>query len=86
MLTRILQALREAQGPLGLAELASQLEADVSALEAMLEQLVRQGKLRKSKEMTVDECRLEHGSGMYGDLCAFLTHGNSATRYEIVES
>jgi hypothetical protein len=86
MLTRILQALREAQGPLGLAELATQLEIDVSALEGMLEQLVHQGKLRKSKEMTVDECRIEHESGMYGDLCAFLTHGNSATRYEIVES
>jgi predicted transcriptional regulator len=86
MLTRILQALREAQGPLGLAELASQLEIDVTALEGMIEQLVRQGKLRKSEEMTAEECRLEYESGAYGDLCAFLTHGNVATRYEVVES
>lgn len=86
MLTKILQLLREAQEPLSLTELASQLEIDVSALEGMLEQLVRQGKLRKSEEMTAHECRLEHESGIYGDLCAFLTHGNSATRYEIVES
>ena len=85
MLTRILQALRESQAPLSLTELASQLDIDRSALEGMLDQLVRQGKLRKSKEMTVDECRLEHESGLYGDLCAFLTHGDSATRYEIVE-
>ncbi len=85
MLTNIMRALREAQGPLGLSELAAQLEIDVSALEGMLEQLVRQGKLRKSEEMTVQECQLEHESGAYGDLCAFLTHGNVATRYEIVE-
>jgi Mn-dependent DtxR family transcriptional regulator len=86
MLARTLQALGQAQGPLDLAELASRLDVDVSALEGMLEQLVRQGKLRKSAEMTVEECRLEHESGAYGDLCAFLTHGNVATRYEIVES
>jgi predicted transcriptional regulator len=85
MLTNIMQVLREAQGPLGLAELATQLEIDVSALEGMLEQLVRRGKLRKSEEMSVQECRLEYESGAYGDLCAFLTHGNMATRYEIVE-
>lgn len=85
MLTKILQALREAQEPLDLDELATQLELEASALEGMLEQLVRQGKLRKSAEMTVDECRLEHASGVYGDLCAFLTHGHSATRYEIVK-
>jgi DNA-binding IclR family transcriptional regulator len=86
MLTKILQALREAQGPLGLAELATQLEIDVSTLEGMLEQLVRQGKLRRAEEMTAEACRLEHASGAYGDLCAFLTHGDTATRYEIVES
>jgi hypothetical protein len=86
MLTKILKLLREAQGPLSVTELATQLDVDISALEGMLDQLVRQGKLLKSEEMTADECRLEHASGLYGDLCAFLTHGNSATRYEIVES
>ena len=85
MLTGILQALREATEPLGLAELASRLEIEPSALEGMLEQLVQQGKLQKSEEMSVEECESEHRSGMYGNLCAFLTHDNAATRYEIVE-
>ncbi len=85
MLTKTLEKLREAEGPLGLDELASQLEIDVSTLEGMLEQLVRQGKLRKTGEMTVEECRLEHESGLQSHLCAFLTYGNAATRYEIVE-
>ena len=71
MLIAILQALREAHEPLGLAELASRLEIDASALEGMLEQLVHQGKLRKSEEMTTEECEREHKSGMYGNLCAF---------------
>ncbi len=86
MLTRILEALREAEDPLGLGELAARLEIEVSTLEGMLEQLVRQGKLRKTGEMTVEECRLEHESGLQSHLCAFLTYGNVATRYEIVES
>ncbi|MEA3376009.1 MAG: FeoC-like transcriptional regulator [Chloroflexota bacterium] len=86
MLTKVLEALRDAEGPLGLAELAARLEIEVPALEGMLEQLVRQGKLRKTKEMTVDPCQLEHASGLQNNLCAFLTHGNTATRYEIVES
>ncbi len=86
MLTKIMQALREAQGPLGMAELAAELELEVSALEGMLGQLVRQGKLRKTKEMTVEECRLEHESGLQSTLCAYLTLGNMAARYEIVES
>ncbi len=35
MLTKILEALREAEGPLGLAELASQLEIDMKPTELM---------------------------------------------------
>jgi predicted transcriptional regulator len=84
MLTRILQVLRETQEPVSLVDLAAQLEIEVSALEGMLEQLVRQGKLRKSEEMSVTECHMEHEAGLYGDLCAFLTHGDVAVRYEIV--
>jgi hypothetical protein len=84
MLTRILQVLRETGEPIALADLAAQLEVEVSALEGMLEQLVRQGKLRKSEEMTMAECHLEHEAGLYGDLCAFLTHGDVAIRYETI--
>jgi hypothetical protein len=69
-----------------LAELASQLEIDVSALAGMLGPLERQGKLRRTGEMTVEECRLEHASGLQSNLCAFLTYGNRATRYETVGS
>jgi len=86
MLTKILEALRDAEQPLGLAELAARLEVDVPALEGMLDQLVRQGKLRKTGEMTVEECRVEHASGLQSKLCAFLTHENMATRYEIIGS
>jgi len=86
MLTKTLEALREAQEPLGVADLASQLEIDVSKLEGVLNELVRQGKLRKTTVMTVEECQLEHAAGLQNHLCAFLTHGNTATRYEIVES
>jgi hypothetical protein len=85
MLTKIMEALREAEGPLGKGELAAELELEVSALDGMLDQLVRQGKLRKTKEMTVEECRLEHESGLNSTLCAYLTLGNMAARYEIID-
>jgi predicted DNA-binding transcriptional regulator YafY len=86
MLTQLLNALREARQPLGLKELAARLEIDASTLEGMLEQLVLQGKLRKSEDLTVAECEQQHTSGLYGNLCAFLTQDNVATRYEIVEN
>ena len=86
MLTKILQTLRDLDKPLELSALASQLEIDLSTLEGMLDQLVRQGKLQRSEELTAAECELEHTSGAYGNLCAFLTYGESAVRYEIVES
>jgi DNA-binding MarR family transcriptional regulator len=86
MLTKILEALRDAEQPLGLAELAARLEIDISTLDGMLNELVRQGKLRRTGEMTVEECRVEHASGLQSKLCVFLTRGNMATRYEIVES
>jgi len=86
MLTKSLEALREAQEPLGVADLASQLEIDASKLEGLRNELAHQGKLRKTTVMTVQECQLEYASGLQNHLCAFLTHGNTATRYEIVES
>lgn len=86
MLTKIIQALRDAEEPLELTELAAQLNIEVSALEGMLDQLVRQRKLRKVEEMTAKECQMEHESGVYGNLCAFLTEGDTAIRYDIIES
>lgn len=86
MLTKILNILRDAERPLALTGLASRFEIDISALNGMLDQLVKQGKLRRVEEMTTKECHLEYESGMYGDLCAFLTHGDTAVRYDIVVS
>ena len=86
MLTEIMQALREAEEPLELTRLAAQLDIEVSALEGMIDQLVKQGKLRKVEDMTAKECQMAYESGVYGNLCAFLTKGDMAVRYEIVES
>ncbi len=47
MLSEILKAFREADGPLDLNELGRRLGIEKSALEGMLETLVRQGKLRE---------------------------------------
>lgn len=85
MLTKIMQALRNAEEPLELTKLAAQLDIEVSALDGMLDQLVKQGKLRKVEEMTAKECQMAYESGAYGNLCAFLTKGNTAIRYDIVE-
>ncbi len=86
MLSEIIQALREAEQPLELSKLTKRLETDASALEGMLDQLVKQGKLRRVEDMTVEECQRTYKAGAYGDLCAFLTQGDMATRYDIVES
>jgi DNA-binding IclR family transcriptional regulator len=47
MLAQILKLFREIDGPLDLPELARRLGTERSALEGMLETLVRQGKLRE---------------------------------------
>ena len=86
MLTKIMQALRNAEEPLDLPKLAAQLDIEVSALEGMLDQLVNQGKLRRVEEMTAKECQRVYESGVYGDLCTFLMKDNTAIRYEIVET
>jgi hypothetical protein len=45
MLQRILQILRESEGVISVRALAQQLGAEPSAVEGMLQQLVRMGKL-----------------------------------------
>lgn len=47
MLSKILKAFRETEEPLDLSELSRRLGTERSALEGMLETLVRQGKLRE---------------------------------------
>jgi Mn-dependent DtxR family transcriptional regulator len=87
MLSRILEEIRGAEQPISKAELSRKLDVDASALEGMLEQLANQGKLRRVKEMTIEECREQVEKGVFkSGLCAFLTYGNSVTYYEIPEA
>lgn len=48
MLTQIINEFRSSEGPLDLNELGHRLGVDRSALEGMLELLVRQGRLREA--------------------------------------
>lgn len=70
MLGEILKAFRETGEPLDLKELSRRLGTEPSALEGMLETLVRQGKLREVKPGSA-EC-----AGCSGRLsCAHLQGG-----------
>jgi hypothetical protein len=55
MLTAILSAIRDAGKPLCLSDLSSELHIEESALEGMLETLVRRGRLR-AIEFVDDGC------------------------------
>jgi hypothetical protein len=79
MLSEILKAFRETNGPLDLNELSRRLGTERSALEGMLETLVRQGKLREI-EPGSSEC--SHCAGRLS--CAHLKAGNLMGRvYEL---
>jgi hypothetical protein len=81
MLAEILEAFRETGGPLDLEELSRRLGTDRSALEGMLELLVRQGKL---KEVSLGSTQCDHCSGRKS--CAMLKKGNLlGTVYELAE-
>jgi len=56
MLSRIMAEIRRAKQPISKTELSKALLIEPSALEGMLEQLVNQGKLRRVKELTIEEC------------------------------
>ena len=71
MLSKILKAFRESDGPLDLNELSHRLGTERSALEGMLETLVRQGKLREV-QVGAEEC--SHCAGRLS--CAHLRAGN----------
>ena len=78
MLTEIMKAFREADKPMDLKELSRALGTDLSALEGMLETLVRQGKL---KEVNIGgaTCGNCHGKAS----CAALQSGMIGKVYEL---
>lgn len=80
VLTKILKAIEDADGPVDLSRLSRELHVERSALEGMLETLVRQGKLREIKpgsEVCAD-CPGHAG-------CSYLKAGDSgAMVYELV--
>lgn len=80
MLSEILKAFRQTGGPLDLNELSKQLGTERSALEGMLELLVRQGKL---KEVTLGAEDCVYCSDRFH--CAHLRAGNLMGKvYELV--
>jgi hypothetical protein len=70
MLTEILQAFKETSGPIDLAELSRRLGTERTALEGMLQTLVRQGKLR---EVEPGSSQCSHCAGRFS--CAHLEAG-----------
>jgi Mn-dependent DtxR family transcriptional regulator len=71
MLHEILKIFQETDGPLDLTELSRRLGTQRSALEGMLETLVRQGKLR---EVIPGSASCSHCAGRRS--CAHLKAGN----------
>jgi len=81
MLSRILKEFEGAEGPLDLNELSRRLGVERSALNGMLEYLVRKGKLR---EVGLGTETCVHCAGHLS--CAQLQMGNLMGRaYELVE-
>jgi hypothetical protein len=70
MLSEIIKAFREAEGPLDLDELSRRMGTERSALQGMLETLVRQGKL---KEIEPGSSECAHCAGRLS--CAHLKAG-----------
>jgi hypothetical protein len=78
MLMEILKAFREADGPMDLEGLSRKLGTERSALEGMLETLVRQGKLREV-DVGGETCGNCHGKAS----CAVLRSGMIGKVYEL---
>ena len=80
MLTKILKAFEKNDGPVELDRLSRELDVERSALEGMLQTLVRQGKLQEitpGSETCVD-CPRSSG-------CTYLQSGESGGKvYELV--
>ena len=81
MLSRILKEFEGAEGPLDLNELSRRLGVERSALDGMLEYLVRKGRLR---EVGLGTETCAHCAGHLS--CAQLQMGNLMGRtYELVK-
>ena len=81
MLTEILKTFREINGPLDLEALSRKLGTERSALEGMMETLVRQGKL---KEVTLGSEDCAHCSGRLS--CGYLQAGKTMGKvYELAD-
>ncbi|MCJ7605103.1 MAG: FeoC-like transcriptional regulator [Dehalococcoidales bacterium] len=80
MLAEIMKAFREADMPMDLNELSRSLGTDRSALEGMLETLVRQGRL---KEVSIGSEECGHCSGKTS--CAHLQSGLTGKVFELTE-
>ncbi|MFH1646897.1 MAG: FeoC-like transcriptional regulator [Chloroflexota bacterium] len=80
MLAEIMKAFRETGGPLDLNELSRSLGAERSAVEGMLQTLVRQGKLREISPGSED---CTHCGGRAD--CARLQTGLMGRVYELAE-
>ena len=79
MLAEVLKEIAEAQGPIDLKELSHRLCVETSALEGMIETLVRQGKIR---QISPEDC----GHCDKRSACAHVQAGGSLGKaYELVE-
>ena len=82
MLSEILKAFKQAEGPIDLNELSQQLGTERSALEGMLALLVRQGKL---KEVIPGSEECAHCGGRSS--CLHLRSGGAMGKvYELADS
>ena len=82
MLSHIVEEFRNAKGPLTLSEMARRLGVEHSALEGMVQFLVRKGKLRAAGTDTTacGQCGLRSGCGHR------LASGPGGVAYETAES
>jgi hypothetical protein len=81
MLAEILRAFEKNEGPVDLGRLSQELSVERSALEGMLQTLVRQGKLREvlPGSETCADCPRSSG-------CTYLQSGETGGKvYEIVK-
>lgn len=86
ILSQILKELKESIEPVNGSELAGKLKIDRTALDSMLEELVKLGKLRKVRQLKLDDCQQELKAGqfsLYGDVCAFIGSTETVIHYEI---
>ena len=81
MLAEIMKKFHESEGPVDLARLSRELGVEKSALEGMLQTLVRQGKLREIAPGSETCAGCSHRSG-----CDYLQAGQAGGKvYELPE-